>query len=363
MKQISLLFLFAVIVCCNMKAQITSAQLQNLVEKGIDPYFTETTDTVSVYGPRSITRNLLQDKRGNFWFATWQGIMSYNGKTFTNHTLKEGLIHFHVFSVYEDSRGNIWFGTVRGGLYRYDGKAFKLFTTKDGLPDNSISSMAEDKAGNIWLGSSAGVSRYDGKTFTNFSSKEGIGSVNAIIKDKTGKLWFGGDGITCYDGKNFSSFKNKEGSSFEGVASLFEDKTGNIWIGCRKGLCCYDGKVLSDFIIPNFVMYMCEDKKGNLWLAHNNYPANTNFSLYSYESKSFTKVLEQSADNWQIFGMMEDKNGNIWYGTMKGVCRLDVTQLENPCLKRTCHHNLPMREAIDEHKKEIAKSVNSFQKD
>jgi ligand-binding sensor domain-containing protein len=116
---------------------------------------------------------------------------------------------------------------------------------------------------------------------------------------------------------------------FQKIASLFEDKAGNIWIGSwakqegGKGLCRYDGKSV-DFITPYFVMYICQDKKGNFWLAHNEGAANIKFALYSYDRNSFTKIIEQSKpDNPVIFGIIEDTNGNIWFGTAKGVCRYD----------------------------------------
>jgi len=189
MKQIYTLFiLLAIFSCCgqdktNAKSKSNSpeteaakimAQIQASVDKGIDPYFIETKDTVSKYGPHTITRDVLQDKNGNFWFATWQGIVKYDGTLFTNYTLKEDLIHFHVLSIFEDKKGNLWFGTARGGVYRYDGKNFKLFTKKDGLPDNTVVSFLEDRNGNIWFGCEKGVSLYNGKTFTNFSVKDGL---------------------------------------------------------------------------------------------------------------------------------------------------------------------------------------------
>ena len=116
-----------------------STDLQTLIKAGIDPYFIESTDTLSAHGPGHITRDLLQDRNGTMWFATWKGIISYDGKVFTNHTLKDNLIHFHVVSVFEDSKGNIWCGTARGGLYRYNTSTpgFKLFTTKES-PTSSL---------------------------------------------------------------------------------------------------------------------------------------------------------------------------------------------------------------------------------
>jgi ligand-binding sensor domain-containing protein len=322
----------------------TSEEMKSFLDLGIDPYFIETNDSFSAHAPKCIVRNLIQDKTGNYWFATWHGIIKYDGKIFTNYTLKEGLIHFHVIALFEDSRGNIWFANGRAGVYRYDGKSFTLFTTNDGLPDNTTNCMAEDKSGNIWFGTVNGVSQYDGRqtsggglsgeagSFTNFTTKDGLSDnyINAIIKDKKGMMLFGtNNGINRYDGKSFTKFTYNDSLSFQKVSSLFEDKVGNIWIGSwakqegGKGLCRYNGKSV-DFISPYFVMYMCQDKKGNFWLAHNEGAANIKFSLYSYDGNSFTKIIEQSKpDNPLIFGIIEDKNGNIWFGTAKGICRYD----------------------------------------
>ena len=35
-----------------------------------NPFFVETQDTISQYGPHSITRNILEDKDENIWLAT-----------------------------------------------------------------------------------------------------------------------------------------------------------------------------------------------------------------------------------------------------------------------------------------------------
>jgi ligand-binding sensor domain-containing protein len=328
--------------------------LQIALAAGFDPYFVESWDTVSKYGPRCITRDLLQDRNGNFWFATWQGIIQYDGNVFTNYTLKESLIHFHVFSCYEDQKGNLWFGTARGGLYRYDpsaafkpgGKSFTLFTTKDGLAGNSVACFAEDQSGNIWLGTENGVSRFDGKTFTNFTVKDGLCSnnVSSIIRDKTGKLWFGclssaymtdDGGVCCYDGTSFTRFTNKDGPPFKSVVSLFENTDGSIWIGRMNGLCRYDpsaaltgGKSVTELQADFISYYIVGDKAGNVWLTHSE--PNTFYTdiphqvLYKYDGKNFTKVIgKYEPSDCQIFGKAVDNAGNIWFGTMKGPCRYD----------------------------------------
>ncbi len=57
----------------------------------VDSYFRESNDITTSNGPSSITRNVLQDKKGFIWLATWNGIIRYDGKTFTNFTNKNGL--------------------------------------------------------------------------------------------------------------------------------------------------------------------------------------------------------------------------------------------------------------------------------
>src|SRR5687767_6367051 len=66
----------------------------------------------------------------------------------------------------QDKAGNLWFGTSQNGLYKYDGKSFRQFLVSDGLNSNNITCILEDKEGKIWIGTEEGLCFYDGKTFT-----------------------------------------------------------------------------------------------------------------------------------------------------------------------------------------------------
>lgn len=295
-----------------------------------DPYFTESIAVVSSYGPKSITRNVLQDRKGDFWMSTWEGIIHFDGKTFTNLTNREGLRRYHMFSLLEDSKGNLWFGSIGAGVYRYDGKTFTNYTTKEGLAGNRVGCFYEDKQGNIWIGTDTGISWYDGKEFHNLiPSDEEIGTdVNCILEDGTGKVWFAMRGAACvYDGKKFSKITNTDGSAFQNVRSIIQDKNGAIWLGGQCGLWRYSGTTFSKYS-DDFVGYLNEDRKGNLWTCAGE--TNTyKMALYRYDALSLSvpgksaipaKIL---SNDGQIFGIMEDTAGNIWFGTDKGVCRYD----------------------------------------
>ncbi len=284
-----------------------------------DPQFVATKDTVSSSGPESITRNIIQDKNGHYWLATWQGIIRYDGKLFTNFTLKENLQHFHAFSILEDKKGNIWFGTILGGLFRYDGKNFSHFTTKDGLVDNSVMCIMEDRAGNIWTGTTNGLSRFNGKTFTNFTTAEGL-SGNAVYdmkQDGEGTIWIGtAFGVDLYDGESFLHFKQKN-KSISGVRSILEDKAGNIWIGSQDGLSRFDGETLTN-IAPDFTTNIIQDKDGIFWMSQSDKDTNK-MKLIRYDGTSFSTITTEL----QVFGITADKIGNIWFGTASGIRRYD----------------------------------------
>lgn len=292
---------------------------------GEDPYFTETQYITSAHGPRSITRGIIQDKSGNVWMATWEGIIRYDETTFTNFTNKDSLRRFHVFSALADRRGILWFGMIGGGVYRYDGHTFTHFSEQDGLAGNHVECILEDRTGNIWFGTSNGLSRYDGTTFTNFSTREGLcdNAVHTLALDRSGKLWVGTDGGVCsFNGQSFSPLHKQSGAAFNNVRTIATGKNGELWIGGNDGLFRYDGAGLFR-LTANFTGYVLADRSGGLWINAGE-PQSPHMSMYRSDGITLTKLLEKSEpDDHQLFGILEDQSGNIWFGTMQGAYRYD----------------------------------------
>jgi hypothetical protein len=111
------------------------------------------------YNPNYIVA-LLVDDDGSVWAGTWGGgLAHFNGTTWENFTVAEGLPANHVFSLHRHNDGRILVGTSNGLAVRENDGSFSLFNTADGLYSNIVFSMATANDGSSWIGSYGGVAR------------------------------------------------------------------------------------------------------------------------------------------------------------------------------------------------------------
>ena len=234
----------------------------------------------------------------------------------------------------QDRKGNIWFGTTGEGVYRYDGRFFTQFTVKDGLNDNRVWSLLEDRKGDIWFGTTNGLCRRTGENIINipiprtfspstandyYNDASRKNTIWSMLQDTKGRIWFGsGDGVYCCDGKDITPFLddktilNPPGLRLKMVDCISEDANGNIWFGSgmppgMEGLCRYDGNTLTSFTPggEKWIRYILEDKGGRLLIE------TRQNGLWRYDGKEFTKF--PVAENVAITALI-DRAGNYWFG-------------------------------------------------
>lgn len=317
----------------DIKKQSTDSELKN-TPTDYDPYFTESKYITKLYGPQSITRNIIEDRNGNYWLASWEGIIKYDGENFTNYTNKEGSRRYHVFATLEDKLGNLWFGTIGAGVYLYNGKTFTNYTTEHGLAHDRIGCIYEDKKGNIWIGTEGGINKYDGKKFQKFiiNGDKNNNDINSIIEDDKGKFWIGSRGKGfMFDGETFTSITHDDDTPFINVRSIIKDKKGKIWLGGNDGLWCYENNTFTNFT-KEFVGYIYEDKMGNIWTCSTLDGNMRNWVLSRYDNYSLPLLNITSTqiepNVGMLFGMIEDKHGDIWFGYLNGIGRYDGKSFE-----------------------------------
>lgn len=180
------------------------------------------------------TTCIAKGRGGRMWFATYNSVFGYDGKTLTvldeqRLGLDERTGRLHVRCVYEDRRGNLWIGNNGIGVILFDGHTATQFTqahrlgsmgmhgdrttplpgdVTDGSPTlHRVFSIGEDRAGHIWFGTiDHGAWRFDGTTLQNFTAADGLTTkdVMGIYTDRNGDLWLAGHGVFRFDGTSFA---------------------------------------------------------------------------------------------------------------------------------------------------------------
>jgi two component regulator with propeller domain len=80
---------------------------------------------------------VFQANNTDYWFGSNdRGVYRYNGKTLVNFTMKDGLCSQQIRGIQEDKAGNIYFTTYEG-ISKFDGQAFTTLSV-------SASSAATD---------------------------------------------------------------------------------------------------------------------------------------------------------------------------------------------------------------------------
>lgn len=118
-------------------------------------------DVQAGFNPNYIV-SMAVDNDGVIWCGTWGGGLSrFDGKTWKNYTVADGLPGNHIFMLKLDEQdGRLWIGTNKGlARFRKDGKGFVVMTKADGLFADNVFSMAKAGDGSLWVGSFGGVAR------------------------------------------------------------------------------------------------------------------------------------------------------------------------------------------------------------
>lgn len=304
---------------------------------------------------------IFQDRSNNYWFGSnGQGVYRYEGKTIIHFTTKHGLCSNQIRDIQEDKSGNIYFTTFEG-ISKFDGQRFtKLIPTKAIFPTNEWKLQPDD----LWFKGTSGdrgTYRYDGKMLYHlkfpkhyledeFYAKHPNVSyspydVYTIYKDRKEHIWFGTSnfGLCRYDGKSVKWLYEKEltetpsGGSF-GIRSILEDKDGKFWIcntryrytidppatpagyGNDKGknLINYKREKGIDGIKTaageDLVYYMSivEDNKQGLWMV------TYDTGVWHYDGKNITyHPVKEGSKDITLFSIYKDRQGDLWLGTHK----------------------------------------------
>jgi len=207
---------------------------------------------------------IYQDNKGFLWFATHDGLNKYDGYSFTvyqpNANDSLSISSNLIFDIIGDKKGNLWVGTTGSGLNYFDQltNSFKNYKhneeNNNSLINDYIIGMLLDSKNRLWIGTQKGLDMVDLEKretplrFNHFTIEQSISikskanNINAIYEDKTGEIWVGTlHGLfTMSRDKNGEYYMNLVPKEFgfprTTVGSITEDKYGKLLIGSSNGL-------------------------------------------------------------------------------------------------------------------------------
>ncbi len=205
-----------------------------------------------------------------------------------------------------------------------------------------IREVFQSRDGVYWFGTNGdGLARYDGDELTYLSLKDGLGgsAIRGILQADDGAMWFATDGgVSRYADGAFTNYTTDDGLSAGDAWSIMRDRAGTIWVGTHRGVCRFDGERFEAFPLPRVevdapesrftpevVFAMIEDHDGNLWFGTDGE------GVHRYDGKAFTSFTTRDGlAGDMVRSLCEDRHGRVWIGTEGGgVSRYDGESFMN----------------------------------
>lgn len=274
-----------------------------------------------------VVHSLFEDREGNVWAGTANGLDRFREFAVTTLSKREGLIDDLVSSVLASASGGLWVGTA-GGVNRVLGDNISLFDRRNGLPSVSASGLFEDQDGGLWVATGKGLAYEERGRFhlLNGSVPASIGSITAAVQDHNYDIWFSDPehGLVRIRDRRFveilpwSQFRNRQAWAIETGAH-----PGELWLGFSpEGLACWKpGRATRWFgrengLAPGAVVDLHRDRDGTLWIATQNGLSRLSHNRFATLDKTTGLPCEH------IQAMLLDDDGAIWLNSTCGLVRI-----------------------------------------
>lgn len=330
---------------------------------------TYNTDNASSKGlENNFIRGITEDKEGNIWFGTFNGLYKYNPRTdlFSAHKRdgKPGcLSHSSVHPVFIDKEDILWVGTYFGGV-NYMPVHEDTFTYYDAsacansLSNPVVGDMTEDIHGNIWICTEGGglnmLNPQQGeiKHFESSISPFYLPHINlkSILYDaKLEKLFIGtnGKGLYTYDIRQnlFKQEINQNNAPHLQAINAMARDGERLFLSTNKNVYIYSLRTRKDTLIfhTNMYAHITLDGDKNLWIVEgkqvHKFDTQTLKELYTFD-------LEKQGIYSPIVRAFHSSGKDVYITTLgNGVMKLNrqtnlfepFPKTDSPLLNKYCY--------------------------
>lgn len=333
---------------------------------------------------RQAVTAIFEDREGDLWFASANGVERLRDSPFVTYSLPEGIPSDGSNPVFVDSEERVWFPPVAGGLwwfkdqrhghivndgldrdvvYSLAGASGQLwagrqqggltllrwqhgqvtartYTQADGLAQNSVVSVYVARDGTVWAGTlSGGVSKLSHERFTNYTAAEGLASnaVRSILETADGTMWFATPGgLSALAKSRWKTYRTPDGLPSDEINCLLEDSKGVLWVGTTGGLAFgSDGHFHApkDVAGPfrEQVLGLAEDRYGSLWMATSHHVLRVNrdkllegtLAEGDLREYGLADGLRGQEGVTRHRSVITDPSGRIWFSLNRGISVID----------------------------------------
>lgn len=283
--------------------------------------------------------SILQDHKGNMWFATWDGINRFNGYSFKTYKARPGnlisLTNNRVDRMYEDRYGYLWILTYDNRTHRFDPRTdtFEQVPSSGEGSSYDILSIKVLPDGNVWL-----LTKNDGAirvktnpknhalTCDTYSVKSGLFPavrVYNVHQDDQGNEWIltdNGLGL-IHDGEKtptsyFVDAKDTKIHSDQAFYAVGEN-TNELYFGSNKGRVWRYNKKNGHFQLLEL------STKSNVVAINNVTPtqlviATATDGFFTYDLKAekefhYSHILCKDLPDSPILSAYVDKKSEVWF--------------------------------------------------
>jgi signal transduction histidine kinase/ligand-binding sensor domain-containing protein len=273
---------------------------------------------------------IAQTPDGYLWLGTQFGLYRFDGVRAVpwQPPAGEELASTFITRLLVTRDGTLWIGTLKGLVSWENGK----LTTYPDLGGHTVASLLEDHEGAVWAGEwglespeelcsirSASVQCYgrDGSL--------GAGALS-LYEDKSGNLWVSGGMIGRLGIWRWKpgppKFYANQGRSKDGIHSFIEDTDGSLLIAGRGITRFGEGRAEArPYSLPPFargliVDQLLRDHDGGLWIA--TYGGGI---LHVHKGRTDEFSESDGLSGNTLNAVFEDREGNVWVATSKGLDR------------------------------------------
>ena len=240
-----------------------------------------------------------------------------------------------VWEVCYDAKGFLWVATDHLGVLVLDeeNRQWRQFTNVKGdetsLPDITIKHLYCDQLGRMWLASYKNGVAMCLESMTNFKSLP-IGDINTITEDRDGYYWIGRNdgGIIKMDPQTLEPVeqftKQSLGVPSDIIVGSYTAKDGSLWFGTYEGgILCYKNGGWTNLrttdagsaLVTNNIWGITEDRWGNIWVGvlgggavriDKNTGKQRSFTADNSELKTvWTNSISTGSNGWIVLGNSE----------------------------------------------------------